>query len=526
MKRDRDIYVSAALSCFFCYFYLWVNGHGGPDAVSEGVRYYHNAGWATATARWMIRYINTLFGKNVILPFITVILYCAMIAVSCCMLVRLFDIRSKLFRVLLSAALVSFPVVTDQFAYLYMALSYSLSFLLVVLGCMLVRKKKPLPLAGSVLCFLLMLGSYQAYIAAIAALGLLLFFKDVCGEEKLRSAWLKLGLTAGSALAAALVNFPLSSWMANHYGTGFSERVSDFSLSVILENLSFSVPWSYIWFFTPFDTDVLSRGKLYLLVFILLGIAVIALLVKLCREKKWLRAVLALLSVLLLPLAMNACEILFPANGLFDIMRYHYVLIFVLLFSLLPQGGAGESAAGLSGAKKDEVKKEGGVYAKLAAYVMRGAAAVVTTLLIATWTISANATFILNGVIYDYTCRQATMMLEQVYTLDGYEHHATPIILGGPIAFTDLEGIYSQLFRYGRIGGGPVFWNNAYGMTTGRYHFFREYMGLEPLWVDVPEYEAIVNSEEFAAMPVWPAKGSVAMIGGYAVIKNTDDPPR
>ena len=331
------------------------------------------------------------------------------------------------------------------------------------------------------------------------------------GEEKLRSAWLHLGLTAGSAFAAALVNFPVSSWMANHYGTGFSERVSDFSLSVILENLDFSLPWSYIWFFTPYDTDVLSRGRLYLVIFLLLGIAVLGVLVKLCREKKWLRAVLALVSILLLPLAMNACEILFPANGLFDIMRYHYVLLFVLLFSLLPQEGA---------------KDGSGVYAKLANYLMRGAAGLVTAVLIATWTISANATFMLNGVIYDYTCRQATMMLEQVYTLDGYEHHATPIVLGGPIEFTDLEGIYSQLFRYGRIGGGPVFWNNAYGMTTGRYYFFREYMGLEPLWIEVSEYEAVVNSEEFAAMPVWPAKGSVAMINGYAVIKNTDDPPR
>ena len=500
----RPISVTAALTCFFCYFYLAIYGHGGPDSVAEGVHFYRNADWATECARWMIRYLDIFFGKNVIIPFIVVTVYCAMIAVSCVLLVDMLKLKSTVYRVLLSAVFISFPVITDQFAYLYMALSYSFSFLIVVLGIWLIRDLKPLKIAFSVPCFLLMLGSYQAYIAEIAALGLIMFIMDVIKEDGLKKAWLRLGAAAGSALAACLINFPVTSFMIDHYHVSASDRVNGFSLGSIIENLGFTLKYSYIWFFTPFMEQVrLFKNKLYVLVFVVLAAAMIAGILICIKKKKILHAVMAAAAFLLLPLAMNVCVVLFPSNGINNVMRHQYVLIFALAFALI------------------ELMSEGWIR-KITAAALSAAVFV----LVCTYVLSANCTWMLNKMIYDHCIDQAVLMVGQAYELDDFHYGETPIVLGGPIDYSDLRGIYAQIFEYSRIGAGPILWEDCYGMTQGRYHFFREYMGIEACWIDVESYLNIVNSDEFAAMPVWPDKGSVAMINGCAVIKNSETPPQ
>ena len=223
-SRYKNIMLTAALSCFFSYFYLMIYGYAGPDATGEGIHFYRNADWATQCGRWMIRYLNELFGKNAILPFIIVIGYCAMIALSAMFLCELFPIRKKVSQILLTSALVSFPVVTDQFAYLYMALSYSFSFLAVTCGFWLLRKRKLWSFALGSLCFLFMLGSFQAYIAALAALGLILFIRDLLrGAEgmpksnsplsQLKTAGIQLGLGVLAAGLACILNFAVMELM-------------------------------------------------------------------------------------------------------------------------------------------------------------------------------------------------------------------------------------------------------------------------------------------------------------------------
>ncbi|MCR5249666.1 MAG: glucosyltransferase domain-containing protein [Lachnospiraceae bacterium] len=515
-SRYRNISVTAALCCFFCYFYLMINGHAGPDATSEGVHFYRNADWATQCGRWMIRYLNELFGKNAIIPFIIVIAYCAMIALSAMLLCEMLPIRKRSAQVLLSAALVSFPVISVQFGYLYMALSYSFSFLTVTAGYYLLRMRKLPAFFGAVLCFLLMLGSFQAYIGALAAMGLLFFLSDLLREKELKKALSDLGAAVGAAAIACVLNFAVMEVMLRIYKLGAADRVESFSVAAIFENLSFSLKYSYVWFFTPFwDADVLFRRKLYLLFFALILIAaggcLWVLIAGLKETKKrplqdLIRPVLFVPAFLLLPLAMNVCVVLFPTNGIYAVMQYHYALIFPLFFVL---------------SEYCSEKLSFRPFGKALGFGGSGALFV----LICTWTLSANATWILNGLIYDHCLQQATLMIGQVYELDDYHYRETPVVLGGAIDYSDLRGIYAMLFRYAKMGAGPIFWENPYGMTQGRYHFFREYMGFDARWISQDEYLAVVNSEEYRLMPVWPEKGSVAMINGYAVIKNSEEPP-
>lgn len=57
-------------------------------------------------------------------------------------------------------------------------------------------------------------------------------------------------------------------------------------------------------------------------------------------------------------------------------------------------------------------------------------------------------------------------------------------------------------------------------------HYIYDYHGLWIGEVDNDEYLDIIDSEEFADMPLYPAEGSLQMFDDILVVKLEEDPPR
>lgn len=493
----RRILFITILTCLFNYFYLIVNGYGGPDAICEGVWYYIGEGTATRLARWAIPYINTFFGKNVVIPLVIVVFYCLMIGASAFIIFLLLDIKNAGFQILTVTAMVSFPVITRQFAYLYMALAYSVAFLMVVLAAWLLRRRKIISFLAGTICLLIMFGSFQSYIGAAAAMVFICFMYDLIRKRSVSDALKNVGIYIISGIIAGGLDLLVAQAMINHRGLEASDRVLSVSLSEAVEYLGFSIPASYRWFFMFFDSDVLMRDKLYFLLFSILFILIIANMVILIKQKKIVHSILLLIAFMLLPLAMNICAVIFPHNGIYDVMRYQYVLIIPLAFALI----------GILPRMILNSLLQWVLYANI-------------FLLIMGYTISANASAICYKLAYESTHDQAVSMLSRVYELEGYDLDTTPIVLGGQaISWMDTYEAFGQLFRYAVMESGPVFWGGEYGLTTCRYFYFLDYLGVNPQWLTKEQYNDVTGTQEYAEMPCWPAAGSVQMIDGYAVIK-------
>lgn len=86
-----------------------------------------------------------MIGKNAVIPYVIVLLYGVFIALSVFLLSEMTELTDLLPNILTTSAMVSFPVVTRQYAYLYRALSYALSFFMVTFAAMPVW-----PVKGSV----------------------------------------------------------------------------------------------------------------------------------------------------------------------------------------------------------------------------------------------------------------------------------------------------------------------------------------------------------------------------------------
>ena len=494
--------ITVIITSVVCYFYEMLYGLGCPDTLCEGLRYYRNADYATSQARWMIRYINTFAGKSIVIPALTVSLYCLMIGICALIICRMMKIEKVLYVVLLTAVMVGFPVVSHHFSYLYMALAYSFAFLMTVVGVALLRARKIYTFILSVLCFLMMMGSYQSYISAVAAFAVIMFIYDIVKEEKLSKAFSNLGFCALSGILAAALDLPVSKLMMKIYHTGTENRVNEFSFNLIRTNLKFSIEYSTRWFFTFFKNDVLSQNLLYAAIFAVIAVLSIVIFVHKIKDKKFAHAFSFLIATIVLPLSMNFILILLPTNGIRNIMRYQSVLVFALLFFYHSYIG-------------DKLINNLLTYVSVAAI----------GLLLCAYAITANCTTFMYKYSYDYAEKQALLMLEEIYDLDEYVPDETPIVMGGAFSYTPVKDRYPMIFRYAAQEGGPIFWLDANGMIVCRYHFFKDLMGVEARYFTASEYEEAVRSDEYAEMPCWPANGSVKMIGDKAVIKIWEEAP-
>ncbi len=497
------ILITTLVNAFVCYFYHMIYGLGCPDTLTEGAYYYRNADYSTTQARWMLRYINEIFGKNVVIPSLIVLFYCLMIGISAIIICRIINLTRPLPQILLTTMMVSFPVILHHFAFFYMALAYSVSFLAVTAGCAFVRTRKIPGFIAGTLCFLVMLGSYQSYIGAVSALACILFIYDILNEKKVSVSLVNFLLCGAAGIAACLINMPFSRWMMNIHHVGADGRVDAFNIKSAIDNIGFSLKYSYVWFFSYFNNDVLSRNRLYAVIFVILGALVLLTLIKLIREKKYIKAVLFAVITTVLPIAMNLLLIIMPENGMRDILRYQYVLIFVLLFILHDHLGSGLINSAL----------------KYPAYVAM-------VFIFIGNVISANSTEKMYKLVYDHYEQQFTLVLDRIYDLEGYKENETRIVIGGLPSYEVIDNSNPKIFRYAEKEGGPVFWWSAFGMTSCREHYFHDFLGVNAGYVTEDEYRILMNCKQYSEMAIWPEEGSVQMIEGFAVVKFTDDPPQ
>ena len=107
-SKDKSflyVLITSIATCFICYFYEMIHGLGCPDTLAEGIRTYRNADFSTSQARWMLRFINEFFGKNVIIPTVTVVSYCLMIGISAFIICKMMKINKASYIVLITATM-------------------------------------------------------------------------------------------------------------------------------------------------------------------------------------------------------------------------------------------------------------------------------------------------------------------------------------------------------------------------------------------------------------------------------------
>lgn len=536
-KVSLEVLAATIISSLLSYYFMIVDGYTCPDGICEGLTYYTNGDWALAgCGRWAIRYVNELT-CNIVIPLYVVMMYCLCIWLSVVLLCKLWELSDKA-AIILGAMMIAAPTVAGQMGYPYTAVAYAIACLTSVgaVYCMF-RCRTISGIVGSTLCVTLMMGLYQSYVGMIAVLVLMTIIYDMLKGEDAKIILIDFGKCVGTSILGCIISTIILNIDLSVRGLNSASRLAMFDVKEIFSAFPQRVPYVYEKYMNILKTPLMHRNLIFLAIIIMTMVALIIIGIRLIREKKWVRVLLIVPLVLLIPMASNLIGILIPYNGVNSMMQYQSVMIvpFMLacveytyrMYTMNPETNVEAGEEGNLATKEDtRVSGVRDSAKRTANKVMPVMALVLAVVLTWTYILAANATFQCYRLSYRHINNEMQMALQRVYQLDGYVKDATAIVMGG---FPDDKILRNSMdiYQYAEnINSNPVFWEDMHGATANRYRYFLDYFGVYSQDFSDDEYLNIVNSDAYARMALWPEDGSVDMIDGYAVIKFSDEPPR
>ena len=187
------------------HLYMYMNRIVNHDAVFA-LKY---SGATVTSGRWFLHIlveISNKFHNNYVTPWWIGGATLALYAACACVLVKVFDIRSKPLCCILGAILVTYPTVTSNNLYIFTAHYYALALLLSCGSVLVLRLSGRLPaiLAGS-LMIACSLGIYQAYIPFILCMYVLMILLESLRPAAVTRDIIRRALTCFAALVGGLV---------------------------------------------------------------------------------------------------------------------------------------------------------------------------------------------------------------------------------------------------------------------------------------------------------------------------------
>lgn len=474
------------------------------DGPIEGLYYYHNADWASACGRFMTRYASALTG-NVITPILAVVEGIFFLCLSTYFIVKMWDMQKTIWIVLTCFLLLSTPAIIALYPFTHVFALYCLSIFFSILYVFCILKLPgPFSVCVSSLLLACSLGLYQSYIgvAAACAVGCLILSlvdgRPFLYIRRLFVRFLAAGV-AGSLLYLLLMKLDLT---FRHLEA--ADRTTSVSVFEILRSLPQQILVAYKTFFSSYLDATLNRRWFYLFLFALFFLIILHWTISFIREKEYRRLIYCAFFTLIFPLATNLIVLIITLDSQSFLirMRYSTVLIFPLAFAIIQRTKANNWFS----------------WTKLGCVIL-------SAVIFWTYVISANATAKAYDLCYRHCYFETSEILSDIYDLPDYEK-GDRIILAGFCSYDDLRNNLPVLFQYAiEFPQNPVSPQDMNGIMNSRKGYLLNYFGIDAGNVSYDEYTALVTSEEFESMPLWPSEGSVAKINGIVVVKISEDPP-
>lgn len=330
MKELRIPFLSALAAGFAAYMFCFVN----KLEIMDDLACMFGQGATLSSGRWGLDIIK-YFTPSVSLPWLNGILSLLLISLAACLVIKIFEIRNMLLRILLPAVLATFPSQTCTFAYMFTTVQYALSLLLAVSSVYLLAEGRDIKhIVSGCAVLVLAMGIYQPYVATAAAYlvvyVIFLAVKARMSEKKI----LRKGVHFLGCLVTSLaVYYGITVAVQKLCGTGMNEYGGS-TLNGIGDVL-FGIRVAYTSFLGYFlkgyyDLVPTAFSKF---VHIVCGAAVIAILAVHFfsmddRKKRRNLILIVLLCMVLLPPAVNAVRII--SSMTHNLMLFSVTSVYVL----------------------------------------------------------------------------------------------------------------------------------------------------------------------------------------------------
>lgn len=467
----------------------------------DDVIYLFGKGATVSSGRWGLELLRQVI-PDYSMPWLHGITSLILLSVSICIIVELFQLRSSLAQILLSALIISFPSQVGTFCYMYTSSSYAVAFLLCVLTAREAAKGSWQRWLVSALLFTLMLSIYQAYLAITASLMILLLIQELltCGSENRALPVLKRGLLFVAILVAGFelyrltitVSLALFGDSVNQYSNEAKEMAPSFPGSIL-------VAYRFFFFNLTSRYNMIVVSKVSRIIhFFCLGLAALGIVISQVRAKNPLNSLLLVFCLVMLPLSICCLYIAFYWNTIHTLVLYSYFTLYLLAILAIEQFPSPVLC--------------------LSRDLLYTALAVIVGINIC----FANRCYLKLFLEYENAYSLATSLVTQIRSLPGYRPEDKVVLFptaGDALHFApefgteeeaehDLMGIQSQLLT---------------GYTEA--DFISRYIGAEMNVVDFKEATHEITDRDWDRMPVYPAEGSVKRVEDGLVFVKFAVPP-
>lgn len=492
-------FVTAMVTGFLTHLYMLT--HKLPNW--DDVNCFSNAGSISTVGRWMLQYLKDV-PTNWSNPWINGSVAIFLIAISCCLVISVLELKSMTSAVLVPVLFMTFPSVASTMTFMFTVDMYMLGLVFAILAVYLTKKYKYGFLAGGLL-LICSLGIYQAYICFSITLFIFLIFQEALQKKQQKALWISIGKAVG-VLAVSVVLYILVTKLLcptmseNDYAGAANMGKISLSELPILVGRSYKRILEYF-ILKPFSYVSKAAWMVNIFVCVMLGICFVWLMVS---KKMWTDRgafIICILTMVMAPLGIAFFYVMSPEAHYSTLMMYQYVLVYVLLL-VFAENMWKESI-------HSAVKKTVGI--------------VITVLLLLT----AGFSYTITGEAYfrmDMSMTRVTAYYNRLLTRlesEGLEYGEPFLIMGHSQAGDDklLPPEYYSMNdeKFADFSG----ISPEYGILTAgvRENFMRVYFGLDVPWVSDAEKEDILQSKEFKEMAIYPKEGCVQKINDVWVIK-------
>lgn len=509
-KRLSQPVKSALLSaCFFCvvtHIYIFTNLILNHDSVWR--LFYDNKN--LGLGRWSLQWLSE-FSTRFQLPIVIAVISVVMLAFTAGITVSVLGITNRVTAVLVAAFLVTIPSVACIFSYMFTADAYFICLFLNALAVYVTKRYKVGWLLAIILCTLAC-GAYQAFVCYAIGLFLIDCILELFTDKPIAKIIKKgagyigiiiasLGLYYSVLMALlAIKGMALSSYQ------GFN-TINPMNFTGFLSNIP-KVYESFGNYFkaSPFSTRFYQ--VIQVLFLFLVGGVIVYLAVVLAIHRNWIKVLLLLLGILLLPLALNFITILVQEGTVHALMIYSFVLLYIFSLKIVEI------------ALQKMIEKQSSDWLLL--YFCSTALA---GLLIWNNFSISNMAYLRLQICYENSFALANRITTRIEELDGYSPDLPVAIVGeaSRALYGSTLGEFEQIDSLTGTNDRLLYSPEPHIRTRT---FIKHYIGLHMPVLSEEQKELLNSSEWTKELPSYPATGSIVIYNGIIVVKLGDGPVR
>ena len=482
------------------------------DGLWNSMDYSVPTAWELALGRWGI-FLADKVVNYLAIPNITAVVGILLTAISATLIVDLLKLKNKITIFLSAAALAVSPCLAATLLYVYTSVAYCVAMLLSVITVCLIfsKKRKALGFILAIITFTISLGVYQSYIGVTIGLTVIRLIRDLYDKE-IKIRWffihgimMVLVVIIGGVLYSHITNKVLEN---EHTNLASYKGLETISIQNTIDSLPKSIPNIYEDFRNFYLSDEIlkntnySRQEFYKIMFIA---TIILELIAIISNKIWknpFRVLFIAIMTVILPIALNAVELLATETRA-------YLLTAAQLILIIPFAALICELAGNKGT-----------------FIFKWASIISIFLILFTYYLADNTSYMVLKLRYEQAYSTTIRIMDRIEQAEGYSPEK-PLMFAGIINDNNRQFLPAhKLSEYtlGAMFTNPVFHGSYSGMEGTWTKYINTFMGLNVQFCNNTSYNDVVNSDAFKEMNIFPEENSVKEIYGVMVVKLSNDP--